>query len=200
MLSSSLRSNHIVCIIIECLYKHFSIYIDRILSIAYVRGLTLAMICSQYGMNDNGAKAVLENNIGRLIININAKNSICPGKINARQILILDVLKVIKKVINNIMDIFIIFIIVGNIIILHIIIIKVCSIVIVVINSTVDINKESRDLKGEIKSLFKKPNSLSNIRGNPALIDPVKAVKIIIPGLKKFPYFVLEVNKPTGAF
>ena len=72
----------------------------RILSIAYVRGLKLAIIWSQYGIKDKGASAVLENSIGKLTTNIKARNSICPGSTKAKPILMLDMLLVINKVIN----------------------------------------------------------------------------------------------------
>ena len=151
-------------------------------------------------MKDKGAKAVLENSIGKLVINKNARNSMCPGNIQARQILILDALSVIKKVINNMIIILLKFIWYLNIIKLHSIITRVCSIVIVIIKSVEDINKELRDINGDIRILFKKPNSLSNIKGSPALIDPVNAVKIMIPGLRKLLYGIVDVNSPTGAF
>jgi len=43
---------------------------------------------------------VLENSIGRLIINMNARNSIWPGKIKAKPRLRLDMLHVISKLIK----------------------------------------------------------------------------------------------------
>ena len=87
-----------------------------------------------------------------------------------------------------------------NIMQLHIMIIEVCKIVIVVIKNMEEAKIESLDTNGDTSSLFKNPNSLSNINGSPALIDPVKAVKTIIPGLKKRFYGMLCVNSPTGAF
>ena len=70
----------------------------------------------------------------------------------------------------------------------------------VVMKDTEEIKRESRDVNGDINNLFKNPNSRSNINGKPALIDPVKAVKTIIPVLKKWLYGRFCVNKPTGAF
>jgi len=46
---------------------------------------------------------VLAKSIGRLIININARNSMCPGTIKARPRLRLDMLDVISKVIKSMM-------------------------------------------------------------------------------------------------
>lgn len=56
------------------------------------------------------------------------------------------------------------------------------------------------DFNGETSILLRKPNSLSNISGSPALIEPLKAVKIIIPGLKNCEYLRLDVSGSTGAF
>ena len=49
-----------------------------------------------------GASAVLANNVGRLIMRVNARNSICPGRMNARPMLKLEILLVIKKIIKKI--------------------------------------------------------------------------------------------------
>ena len=67
------------------------------ISIAYVKGLRLARICNHDGINTNGAKAVLENSRGKLIIKIHASNSIWPGKINASIKLILVTLLLSKN-------------------------------------------------------------------------------------------------------
>ena len=58
-----------------------------------------ASICSQNGIKESGASAVLENSIGKLVMNVNAKNSICPGKINAKPKLILAIVVVISSTI-----------------------------------------------------------------------------------------------------
>jgi len=71
---------------------------NRRLSIAYVNGLKLAIICSQYGIKDNGASAVLENSIGKFMSNVSARNSMCPGSIKAKPMLMLDMLLVINRV------------------------------------------------------------------------------------------------------
>ena len=56
------------------------------------------------------------------------------------------------------------------------------------------------DISGAVRSLFKNPNSRSNIKGRPAFSDPVKQVKTIMPQLKKGPYPFPVLNKCTGAF
>lgn len=48
-------------------------------------------------MKYKGASAVLANNIGKFIISIKAKNSICPGSMNANDKLILEVIIVIRR-------------------------------------------------------------------------------------------------------
>ena len=72
--------------------------------------------------------------------------------------------------------------------------------VIDVIKNNEEIKRESLDIRGEINSRLRNPNSRSNIKGKPALMELVNAVKIIMPGLKKLPYFIFCANKPTGAF
>ena len=79
-------------------------YVHLMLSIAYVKGFKLATTCSQDGINDKGAKAVLEKSVGKFIIKINAKNSICPGKVKPKHMLILAVLNVIKVIIEMIIN------------------------------------------------------------------------------------------------
>ena len=44
------------------------------------------------------------------------------------------------------------------------------------------------EISGVTSSLFKKPNSLSKIRGKPAFNDPVKHVNIKMPQLKNVVY------------
>ena len=44
---------------------------------------------------------MLENNIGKLIIKIQARYSICPGRINAKHILILAILELINRMISK---------------------------------------------------------------------------------------------------
>lgn len=62
------------------------------ISTAYVSGLMHAITCNQYGIKDSGASAVLANNVGKLMNNVvKAINSICPGKINALNILRLEI-------------------------------------------------------------------------------------------------------------
>lgn len=170
------------------------------LSIAYVNGFKLAITCNQEGINDSGAKAVLENNVGKLIIKIKAKNSMCPGKVKPRYILILAVLNVIKVIIQIIINKLIKLILYCVIVMLNINILRVCVIATVVIKNIEEIIKESFEMTGEASILFRNPNSLSNIIGKPALIAPLKDVNTIIPGLKKIPYFKLFIKKPVGAF
>ena len=54
--------------------------------------------------------------------------------------------------------------------------------------------------KGATSNLFKKPNSLSNIKGKPEFNAPLNAVKTISPAPKKFPYESTPGRKPSGAF
>ena len=54
-------------------------------------------------MKYRGARAVLAKSMGKLIISIKAKNSICPGRINANDKLIMEVIVVIKRLIVKIM-------------------------------------------------------------------------------------------------
>ena len=170
------------------------------LSIAYVKGFKLAITCSQDGINDKGAKAVLENNVGKLIIKIKAKNSICPGKVNPKHMLILAVLNVIKVIIERIINKLVRFILYFVMIILNNNIPIVCVIATVVMKNIEEVIKESFEIIGDTSIRFKKPNSLSNIIGKPALIAPLKEVNTMIPGLKKISYFKLFTKKPMGAF
>jgi len=87
-----------------------------------------------------------------------------------------------------------------NNILLHKIIVHVCASVIKRLKIIDEISNESLDIIGAINSLLRKPNSRSKIKGKPALIDPVKAVKIMIPGLKNVLYCMFDVKSPTGAF
>lgn len=61
-------------------------------------------------MNDKGANAVLENNVGRLITKIHASNSMCPGSIQAKLMLKLEILNISKNIIIFIKSIEVIFI------------------------------------------------------------------------------------------
>lgn len=167
---------------------------------AYVRGLRLARICSQEGINDKGANAVLENRVGRLIMKIRAKNSMCPGKIKPKQILRLAILSVISTIMSKIMSKFETYIICLVLIILNIIILKVCTTVTVVIKYIDEKSKQSREVIGDTNMRFRNPNSLSNIIGKPALIAPLKEVNTIMPGLKNTLYFRFVTKNPIGAF
>jgi hypothetical protein len=46
------------------------------------------------------------------------------------------------------------------------------------------------EIIGDASSLFRKPNSLSKIKGSPAFKDPVKDVKTIMPQLRNGPYLL----------
>ena len=59
---------------------------------------------------------------------------------------------------------------------------------------------DNRLVNGATNNLFKNPNSLSNIRGNPEFSAPLKAVKTINPAPKKFPYESTPGKKSFGAF
>ena len=131
---------------------------------------------------------------------IRAKNSICPGKVKPRYILILAVLNVIKVIIEIIINKLVELILYCVIAMLNNSILKVCTIATVVIKNIEEIIKESLEIIGDASIRFRKPNSLSNIIGKPALIAPLKDVNTIIPGLKKIPYFKLLTKKPVGAF
>ena len=54
-------------------------------------------------------------------------------------------------------------------------------------------------VKGETKSLFRKPNSLSNINGSPEFKAPLNAVKTIRPAPRKLPYESTPGKKFFGA-
>jgi len=56
------------------------------------------------------------------------------------------------------------------------------------------------DINGDTSNLFKKPNSLSKIKGRPEFNAPVKEVKIIIPQLRNGPYLLSRLNKFKGKF
>ena len=70
----------------------------------------------------------------------------------------------------------------------------------VVMKNIEEVIKESFEMIGDTNIRFRKPNSLSNIIGKPALIAPLKDVNTIMPGLKKMSYFKLFTKKPIGAF
>ena len=53
--------------------------------------------------------------------------------------------------------------------------------------------------RGATSNLFKNPNSLSNIRGNPEFNAPLNAVKTINPAPKKLPQESTPGKKSLGA-
>jgi len=62
--------------------------------------------------------------------------------------------------------------------------VNVCSIVITIIKKDKDNSNVSLEIIGDTRIRFKKPNSLSKIKGSPAFKALVKDVKTIIPELK----------------
>lgn len=151
------------------------------ISIEYVNGFINAINCNQYGMNLNGAKAVLENKAGKFMINVNPKNSICPGTIKLRPILKVAILIIRIVVIFMIKKIILNFIVLSSKLILNVIMIMICIILTIKVYIIKELNKEFLFINGEIKILLRNPNSLSNIIGRPALSDELKAVKAIMP-------------------
>ena len=58
---------------------------------------------------------------------------------------------------------------------------------------------DKRLAKGATNNLFRKPNSLSNIKGNPEFNAPLNAVNTIKPAPIKFPYESTPGRKSFGA-
>ena len=69
-------------------------------SIAYVSMFNLEIICSQYGIRYSGARAVLANSVGKLMIRVIARNSMCPGTIKDRPKLRLEIVIVIRALMD----------------------------------------------------------------------------------------------------
>lgn len=143
---------------------------------------------------------MLENSIGRLIINMNARNSICPGKIKANPKLRLDMLDVISKLMKIIIISWYAFRENLKKFKLQAIIKKFCIIVMNIINNVAEMIIVFLDINGDTSNLFKKPNSLSKIKVSPEFNAPVKDVKIIIPQLRNGPYSLFILNKFKGTF
>lgn len=151
------------------------------------------------GMNSRGAKAVLENRSGKLIRNVIASSSICPGSANASPklnavtpIVRIDRVRIAVNVPipdghpypNN-----------PAAIMMMILWIR----LIAPMWATDARMTELLDRRGATRTLFKKPNSRSNITGSPAFRAPLNAVKTIRPAVIKFPYPMLCGKKPFGA-
>lgn len=140
-----------------------------------------ARICNQDGIKFSGAIIVLENSAGKFIKSVNAKNSICPGKISPIVILIAATWNIIKHE----MLIIIIKLLMCNINCVMHMLVMMTDIIWVRLIVAAYVNNEKIKaflfINGEISNLLKNPNSLSNIMGNPVLIDDVKEVKIIRP-------------------
>ena len=118
------------------------------------------------------------------MISVNARNSIWPGRINAKPKLMLDIMIVTRMLTNVISCNLYKFKVSVRDCRLHIRITKFCNIVIHTVKSMVANRMAILDVNGVTSNLFRKPNSLSNTNGKPAFKDPVKHVKIRIPQLK----------------
>ena len=115
---------------------------------------------------------------------MNARNSIWPGKINAKPKLMLDIIIVMRRLTDIMSCNLYKFKVSVKDCKLHIRITKFCNIVTHTVKSIVAIIIVFLDVNGVTSNLFKKPNSLSNTKGNPAFKDPVKHVKIRMPQFK----------------